>query len=63
MEKKRMTNIEKLNLMKQIKARNEQRRKEFAAKEAAKREYNERLFELYAEAKISREEFKRRFKK
>ena len=58
-----MTNIDRLNLMKQIKARNEQRRKEFAAKEAAKKEYNERLFDLYAEARITEEEFYARLKK
>ena len=57
------TIIEKLNLIKRMQERNEQRRKEFAAKQAAKQEYNEMLFDLYAEAKISRDEFERRFKK
>lgn len=59
MEKKHMTTTEKLDHMKAMKERNEQRAREFAAKEA----YNEKLFELYVEGKISREEFETRFKK
>lgn len=59
MKKNRITPREKLNLIKEMKERNEQREKEFAAKEA----YNEKLFELYEAAMITREEFEIRFKK
>ena len=45
--------------MKRIKERNAERAKEFAAKQA----YNEKLLELYMEAKISREDFEARIKK
>ena len=62
MEKKRMTPREKLDLMKEINERNEQRRQEFI-EEQKKQERNEKLFDLYETGRISREEFERLFKK
>nr|DAP38627.1 MAG TPA: antitoxin [Caudoviricetes sp.] len=56
MDKKHMTTREKLELMKQIEERNEQRRKEYAAK----KEREERLLDMYLEGEITKEElFKR----
>ena len=58
---KRMTIRERLELMKDISRRNEERRKAFVEQE--KREHNERLFDMYVEGLLSREEFERRYKK
>ena len=56
MAKKHMTTREKLELMRQIEERNEQRRKEYAAK----KEREERLLDMYLEGEITKEElFKR----
>lgn len=56
MDKKHMTTREKLELMKQIEERNEQRRKEYAAK----KEREERLLDMYLDGEITKEElFKR----
>lgn len=56
MDKKHMTTREKLELMRQIEERNEQRRKEYAAK----KEREERLLDMYLEGEITKEElFKR----
>lgn len=56
MDKKHMTTREKLELMRQIEGRNEQRRKEYAAK----KEREERLLDMYLEGEITKEElFKR----
>ena len=62
MEKKRMTPREKLDLMKEINERNEQRSQEFI-KEKKKRERNVKLFDLLVNGEISREEFERLFQK
>ena len=62
MEKKRMTPREKLDLMKEINERNEQRSQEFI-KEKKKRERNGKLFDLLVNGEISREEFERLFQK
>ena len=56
MDKKHMTTREKLELMKQIEERNEQRRKEFAAK----KERDERLLDMYLEGEITKEELDKR---
>lgn len=63
MEKKRMTIIEKLNLMKQIKARNEWREKEFAKMKAEQEERYMLLVDLYVYGEISKEDFHRYIKK
>lgn len=55
MDEMRWTTREKLEYMKQIKARNELRRKQFAEKKAR----DEKLFKLYEEGVISREEFEK----
>lgn len=54
-----MTIREKLELLKAIDRRNQQRRKEFAEKENR----NRRLFELYMKDLITKEEFEERIKK
>lgn len=59
-DNKKMTIREKLELMKEIAQRNEERRQEFL--EQKKQERNEKLFDLYETGMISREEFERRFK-
>ena len=59
MDEKLWATREKLEYMKQIKARNELRRKQFAEKKAR----DERLFKLFEEGLISREEFEKLFKK
>jgi len=61
MAEKKMTIREKLELMKEIAQRNRERRQEFLEKE--KRERNEKLFDLYVNGMISREDFERRYKK
>ena len=63
MGKKHMTIREKLDLIKRIKERNEQRRKEFAEQEAAKKAYNEKLVDLYVEGRITDEQFRARIKR
>lgn len=57
MDKMHFTAREKLELMKQIEARNEQRRKEFAEKKAANKAREERLFKMFEEGQITKEEF------
>lgn len=52
MVRKKMTIREKLESMKEIDQRNEQRRKEFV-----KQQKNEKLFELFERGKISKEDF------
>ena len=59
MENKHFTAREKLELMKQMEERNEQRRKEFAAKKA----HNELLLDMYLEGHITKEEMKKHMKK
>lgn len=59
MDEKRWTTREKLEYMKQVKARNELRRKQFAEKKAR----DEKLFKLYEEGVISREEFEKHISK
>lgn len=58
MTENHLSPTDKLNLIKEMNERNKQREKDFA-----KDAYNEKLFNLYVEAKISREEFERLFKK
>ena len=58
MDKKRMTTREKLDLMKEAEARNEQRRKEFAARQAREA----RLYEMFEAGLITPEEFERKMK-
>lgn len=60
MEKKRMTTREKLDLMKQMEERNEQRRKEFVAQE--KKARDEKLLDKYLEGHITKEELYKRIK-
>lgn len=59
MDEKRMTTREKLELMKQIDARNEQRRKEFAAHQAREA----RLYKLFEEGLITEEQLNEQLKK
>jgi hypothetical protein len=59
MAEKRWTTREKLEYMKQIEARNELRRKQFAEKKAR----DERLFYLYETGRINKEEFLKLFKR
>ena len=56
MDKKHMTTREKLELMKQIEERNEQRRKDFAEK----KERDEQLLDMYLEGEITKEELYKR---
>lgn len=56
MNKKRFTTREKLELMKQIDERNEQRWKEFVKK----KRHNENPLTLYLEGRITKEEMYRR---
>lgn len=58
MDEMRMTAREKLEYMKQMKERNEQRRKEFAAKKSR----DERLLDMYLEGHITKEELYKRIK-
>lgn len=58
MENKHFTAREKLELMKQIEARNEERRKKFAEKKRR----DEMLLDLYLEGSITKEELYRRIK-
>lgn len=58
MEKKHFTTREKLELMKRIEARNEQRRKEFAEKKRR----DEKLLDMCLEGKIEKEELYRKIK-
>lgn len=60
MEKKRMTTREKLDLMKQMEERNEQRRKEFVAQE--KKARDEKLLDMYLDGHITKEELYKRIK-
>ena len=61
MTEKKMSIREKLELMKEMAERNRQRRQEFL--EQKKQERNEKLFDLYVNGMISREEFERKFQK
>ena len=56
MTKKHMTTREKLELMKQIGERNEQRWKDFAEK----KKRDERLLDMYLEGEITKEELDKR---
>lgn len=58
MENKHFTTREKLELMKQIDERNEERRKKFAEKKRR----DEMLLDLYLEGSITKEELYRRIK-
>lgn len=49
---------EKLNMIKEMDRRNEERRKEFAKQQAR----NEKLFAMYERGEISKEEFLRYYK-
>ena len=59
MENKHFTAREKLELMKQMEARNEERRKAFAEKKAR----DERLLDMYLEGYITKEELYKRMEK
>ena len=61
MVEKKMSIIEKLKMMKEMAERNRQRRQEFLEQEKQAR--NEKLFDLYVNGMISREEFERKYKK
>jgi len=58
MDEKRMTTREKLDLMKQMEERNEQRRKAFAEKKAR----DEKLLDMYLDGEITKEELNKRIK-
>lgn len=58
MENKHFTAREKLEMMKQVEERNEQRRKEFAEKKAR----DERLLDMYLDGHIEKEELYKRIK-
>ena len=60
MDHKHMTTREKLELMKEIDQRNEQRRKEFAEQE--KKARDEKLLDMYLEGHITKEELYKRIK-
>lgn len=60
MAEKKMSIREKLEMMKEIAQRNEERRQEFLEKK--KHERNEKLFDMYVNGMISREEFERKYK-
>lgn len=63
MDHKHMTTREKLELMKEIAQRNEQRRKEFVEQEQAKKKArNEKLLDMYLEGEITKEELYKRIK-
>lgn len=58
MDKKHFTAREKLELMKQIEARNEERRKKFAEK----KKRDEKLLDMYIDGVITKEELYKRIK-
>lgn len=58
MDHKHMTTREKLELMKEIDQRNEQRRKEFVEK----KKRDEKLLDMYLEGHITKEELYKRIK-
>ena len=58
MDHKHMTTREKLELMKDIDQRNEQRRKEFVEK----KKRDEKLLDMYLEGHITKEELYKRIK-
>lgn len=58
MDHKHMTTREKLELMKQIEERNEQRRAAYAAK----KKRDEKLLDLYLDGRITKEELYRKIK-
>ena len=55
----KITMLEKLRMIKAMNRRNEQRRKEFAEKQARK----ERLFDMYERGILTEEEFRERMNK
>lgn len=57
-DKPKMTTREKLELMKEIDQRNEQRRKEFVEK----KKRDEKLLDMYLDGKITKEELYKRIK-
>lgn len=57
---RKMTTREKLELMKEIDQRNEQRRKEFVEQEKNARD--EKLLDLYLDGEITKEEMYKRIK-
>lgn len=59
MDEMRMTAREKLEYMKRMEERNEQRRKEFAEKKAR----DEKLLDMYLDGNITKEELYRLIKK
>lgn len=59
MENKHFTAREKLEMMKQVEERNEQRRKKFAEKKAR----DERLLDMYLDGHIEKDELYKRIKK
>ena len=59
MDRTKMTIREKLQLIKEIDQRNEERRKEFVEKEKR----NKKLFDMYVHGEISEEDFFRLYKK
>ena len=61
MVQKKMSIREKLDMLREMKERNEERRKEFLALQK-QRDRNKKLFDLYVEGKISREDFESRYK-
>lgn len=63
MDHKHMTTREKLELMKEIAQRNDQRRKEFVEQEQAKKARNEKLLDMYLEGEITKEELYKRIEK
>ena len=58
MTEKKMSIREKLEMMKEMARRNEERRQEFAKKQAR----NEKVFELYERGEISKEQFLKYYK-
>lgn len=59
--RKKHSIIEKLRMIKEMDQRNKERRLAFVEQE--KRERNEKLFDLYVNGIISREEFESKYKK
>ena len=62
MKKPKMSTREKLELMKEIDQRNEQRRREFVEQEQAKKARDEKLLDNYLDGEITKEELYKRIK-
>lgn len=62
MKKPKMSTREKLELMKEIDQRNEQRRKEFVKQEQEKKARDEKLLDMYLDGEITKEELYKRIK-